>query len=272
MKLPMITILAVAIIGIGLIHSAYAETYQVNIPTGASDPLAPFSWQNVKNADVSGKISIVKGDIVLWKNGDTTRHTVTSGTQNTISDKKFDSGILAAGKSFSTKFTELGEFPFHCTIHPWMEGSILVTSGYRVLFDVGSDAGDGMTVFDIEYDFNRIISKSKVNEDTNSITFELLGHAKTDDHTLTLWLPIELISGDLAVIVDGKPTTEYSQTTVNGITKLVVNSLNQDSQIVAVIGAKVVPEFGTIAIMIAVISIASIVLITKSRLVLSYKV
>ena len=40
----------------------------------------------------------------------------------------WDSGVFASGHTFSRTFTSAGTFPFHCTVHPFMTGSIAVQS------------------------------------------------------------------------------------------------------------------------------------------------
>jgi plastocyanin len=70
---------------------------------------------------------ITVGSMVTWKNDDTTSHTVTSGTvqNNTPTpDGRFDSGILNAGASFPFLFDKAGEYPYYCTIHPWMTAKV----------------------------------------------------------------------------------------------------------------------------------------------------
>src|SRR5215218_2539906 len=70
---------------------------------------------------------ITVGSMVTWKNDDTASHTVTSGTvrNNTPTpDGMFDSGILNAGDSFPFLFDKAGEYPYYCTIHPWMTAKV----------------------------------------------------------------------------------------------------------------------------------------------------
>jgi plastocyanin len=70
---------------------------------------------------------ITVGSMITWKNDDTTSHTVTSGTvqNNTPTpDGRFDSGILNAGASFPFLFDKAGEYPYYCTIHPWMTAKV----------------------------------------------------------------------------------------------------------------------------------------------------
>jgi len=106
---------------------AFAQSiYRINIPTGSADPNAPFHWQTVKGGGTNGKIQIVVNDSIEWKNGDTVKHTVTSGAPDTEPDGKFDSGPLDPGQSFTYQFSKIGKYPFYCTIHPWRVGVINV--------------------------------------------------------------------------------------------------------------------------------------------------
>src|SRR5215210_1632509 len=72
-------------------------------------------------------VQITVGSMVTWKNDDTASHTVTSGTvrNNTPTpDGRFDSGLLNAGASFQFVFDKAGEYPYYCTIHPWMTAKV----------------------------------------------------------------------------------------------------------------------------------------------------
>ncbi|MEM3094381.1 MAG: cupredoxin family copper-binding protein [Nitrososphaera sp.] len=69
---------------------------------------------------------ISAGSAVTWTNDDSVPHTATSG-QNATPDGTFDSGILQQGASFSFTFEEAGEYPYFCTLHPNMVGTISVS-------------------------------------------------------------------------------------------------------------------------------------------------
>jgi plastocyanin len=56
---------------------------------------------------------------VTWKNYDSTGHNATF--------KGFHSPTLATGGTWSHKFTTVGTFKYHCTIHPTMTGKVVVT-------------------------------------------------------------------------------------------------------------------------------------------------
>jgi plastocyanin len=60
------------------------------------------------------------GTTVTWKNNDGTTHTVTSNTG------VFDSGDLSPQATFSHTFNNSGTFPYHCSIHTYMTGTIIV--------------------------------------------------------------------------------------------------------------------------------------------------
>jgi plastocyanin len=60
------------------------------------------------------------GTAVTWTNNDSTTH-------NVISDSNvFTSGNLAPNAIFTYTFNSKGTFPYHCSIHPSMKGTIVV--------------------------------------------------------------------------------------------------------------------------------------------------
>jgi plastocyanin len=67
-----------------------------------------------------GRIQVLLGDTVVWRNGDGTNHTVTSD------DDLFDSGFIAPGLTFARAFAKVGTFKYHCTIHKTMRGEVVV--------------------------------------------------------------------------------------------------------------------------------------------------
>lgn len=68
-------------------------------------------------------IEIKVGDMVTWINDDSSRHTVTSSNDST-----FDSDVLRTGETFSFTFDNVGEYPYFCTLHPSMVGTVVVTA------------------------------------------------------------------------------------------------------------------------------------------------
>jgi predicted secreted protein with PEFG-CTERM motif len=132
----------------------------------------------------------------------------------------------------------------------------------QVLPRVGSDAGDGQTVFDVEYKFNRVISKASINEDQKSVTFEIIGRPVSNDNDLTLNLPKNLIDEPFIVWVNGQQITNFELEEEGGLNILTL-PLTEQSELVTIVGASIVPEFGPIAWMILGIAVLSMVVITS---------
>lgn len=64
-------------------------------------------------------LTIDRGTTVTWKNNDQTTHTTTA-------NGGLWGGSVAAGGSFSQAFTAAGTYEYHCTIHPYMTGTVIV--------------------------------------------------------------------------------------------------------------------------------------------------
>lgn len=68
-----------------------------------------------------GNITVPVGTKVTWTNKDAVTHNVTSTTN------AFSSGSLVNGATYSYTFSIAGTFPYSCTIHPSMTGTVTVT-------------------------------------------------------------------------------------------------------------------------------------------------
>ena len=66
------------------------------------------------------KLVVSPGTRVIWTNKDGDPHTVTS-TQNL-----WASDALDTGNQFARVFKKTGTFPYFCSIHPFMHGTIVV--------------------------------------------------------------------------------------------------------------------------------------------------
>ena len=74
-------------------------------------------------------IELTKNNLVVWKNEDTTPHTVTPDHRHADSySGSFGSeGVVMQGESYEFLFTEEGTIPYHCAPHPWMTGTLTIT-------------------------------------------------------------------------------------------------------------------------------------------------
>ena len=92
------------------------EPSSVLITLGAADegnfePFAPRA------------LNVMPGDMISWTNEDSTPHTVTAAG---ASAPLFDSGPISPGDTFDNIFDMPGEFGYHCSIHLWMTGRVMV--------------------------------------------------------------------------------------------------------------------------------------------------
>ena len=92
------------------------STTQVSIEKG--------SWDTKQKDNYSPKEIIARvGSTITWINDDTLPHTITSDRAGL-----FDSSILSAGHKWMHTFVKIGDYEYHCTLHPWMKGSVKVIS------------------------------------------------------------------------------------------------------------------------------------------------
>jgi len=240
----------------------FAQTsYGVNIPTGAASPDAPYFWQSEKGGSTTGIVEILIEDSIVWKNADTAPHTVTSGTAIEGPDDIFDSGLFGPGRSYSYKFEEIGHYPYFCLVHPWMAGTIIVTSGYSIIPNVGKQVGDGKSYI-VEYDFNRLLSTVTIDEEQKSITFEIIGDVKTDNHDLELRLHSGLIDGPFVIWLDGKKLSDFENVR-EGVHNVLFLQLDADSKLLTIVGTSIVPEFGPMVFAILGISVVSMIVLSQ---------
>jgi plastocyanin len=71
-------------------------------------------------AFVPNPTTVSQGTVVTWSNTDSTTHDMVS--DNGV----WDSGRVAPNDSFKFTFTAKGTYPYHCTLHPGMTGTIVV--------------------------------------------------------------------------------------------------------------------------------------------------
>ena len=65
-------------------------------------------------------LEVNAGDTVVWKNKDPFPHNVTA------QDKAFHSPDFGSGRSWTFKARKKGEYPYVCTLHPNMKGTLVV--------------------------------------------------------------------------------------------------------------------------------------------------
>ncbi|HMC49996.1 MAG TPA: cupredoxin domain-containing protein [Solirubrobacterales bacterium] len=96
------------------------------IATGAAPAAVPSaSASGARTVSISHfefhphTLNIAKGTKVVFSNSSGTAHTATDAGA-------FDTGHIKPGHSVAVRFTQKGTFSYHCEIHPFMHGKIVV--------------------------------------------------------------------------------------------------------------------------------------------------
>jgi plastocyanin len=95
---------------------------ETTAPAESTTP-APNSTTTVDIRDHAfnpAQLNVAPGTTVTFVNNDTEPHTATAD------NGLFDTGVLEPGSSFDVFFDGSGTVPYHCELHPHMQGSIVV--------------------------------------------------------------------------------------------------------------------------------------------------
>jgi len=142
--------------------------------------------------------------------------------------------------------------------------AIETTTNYEV------DAGSHGT-FDVEYTIKGGTIKNMI---VDSDIFALIVQIDAiDEGAITLDLPREFIGAEkqdgkddtFIVLIDGIEVA-YQESVVLADSRIITINFEQGDSDIEIIGTYVIPEFGTIVMMILVVGIMSIVLITRNKL------
>jgi len=224
---------------------------------------------------IPSPVVITVGGTVTWENTDTAAHTSSSGTPAGGPDGVFDSSLIMAGGSYSHTFDTAGTFDYFCMVHPWMEGTVIVEAeaahgddhaGEMEEMGHGDDhAAKG--VEDISDQFIASVSSGVIhhigaNTDDDTLVVHLFG--ADDDGELRITLNKDIITpfddGSYFVLVDNEEV-DFEQ-----MGRTLHIEYEAGAETIEIVGSHVVPEFGTIAMIILAVAIVSIIAITaKTR-------
>lgn len=224
------------------------------------------------------------GGVVIFSNTDTVAHTFTSGTVESGPNGIFDSGLVLAGASYEFKATEPAEIPYFCIVHPWMDGTVIVqASGME-------DKHDDMEMKD-GYDMEMKRDPSATGMLSDGTMVSVWTGVPTAGEMLDIKIKFdaEHTNYDLMVMQNGDEVlTEEGIHTHEGKYMTSTPMLSSDDPIDVSITfqgygtsepytgpmgemvtfTNIVPEFGTIAMMILAVAIISIIAVTaKSRVI-----
>ena len=245
---------------IAIAPSAFADHHTITIegvPGSGSDP----TCDDTDNCWTTGRaVEISLGTEIIFLNSDNVPHSLSSGTQLEATDY-WPVVLLMAGESQSFTLDSTGEYPFFCMVHPWMIGTITVVEEHD---DEGTEHG-GMT--NLADQFTTIVTSGMVHHiegNTDDATLKIHLFGADDDGKLEITLNSDIITpfddGSYFVLVEGQEV-EFMQ---------MGNTIHVDyeagTERIEIVGSHVVPEFGTIAMIILAVAIISIIAITaKTR-------
>ncbi len=119
---------AIAAVMISSTPAAFADHTEVTI-TPDTD-----SWMNDDDCIgieygcyTPGTATVDVGGVVIFSNTDVKSHTMTSGSASAATLDVFNSNLIKVGESWTLdKELEVGEYPYFCMVHPWMDGLLIV--------------------------------------------------------------------------------------------------------------------------------------------------
>ena len=127
-RLVLAAVSAVTLVACGSSGSSSSSGTTSSSPHSSSSPAASSSSEasstastiTIKSFSFTPPDSVSPGATITVDNKDGTDHTVTSDTGNAFDD------AASPGTSTFTAPTKPGSYPFHCTIHPSMHGTLVV--------------------------------------------------------------------------------------------------------------------------------------------------
>lgn len=107
------------VLGCGLASDYGAET----VPTRAISQASTVTVTVRDFAFSPATVTIPAGGTVVWRFEGNAPHSSTSTAGSVLS---WDSGVRSAGQTFSMQFGAAGSYPYICTVHPSMQGRVVV--------------------------------------------------------------------------------------------------------------------------------------------------
>jgi len=258
---------------IAVAPSAFAEhgeggmSATVTNAPGSSTP----GCEETDNCFVPSTVVITVGGTVTWDNTVNAAHTSSSGTAADGPDGVFDSSLIMAGGSYSHTFDTAGTFDYFCMVHPWMQGTVIVEAEAAH----GDDHAEEMEEMGHGDDHAAKGIEDLSDQFTASVSSGVIHHigANTDDDTLIIHLFGADDDGELKITLNKDIITPFD----DGSYFVLVENEEADfeqmgrtlhieygagAETIEIVGSHVVPEFGTIAMIILAVAIVSIIAIT----------
>jgi predicted secreted protein with PEFG-CTERM motif len=242
---------------------AYAEPEMVSTPQGTSVP----GCEETDECFLPYMVTVDVGGEVIWSNDDTAAHTVTGGSAADGPSGEFDSSLFMAGTTFSHTFESAGEFPYFCMVHPWMAGIVSVGEAIPdgddgLMVDIATGSADQGESLSIDVTF------TMMGEGVEHVNYDI--KATQNGEVVLDEMGVHDHDGVMNHMTTPLPAAASDDAPVE--VEVMFNGFGIDEPFTGPIGdvatAQVVPEFGTVAMMILVVAIISIVAVTtKTRVI-----
>jgi len=261
---------------IAVAPSAFAEhgeggmAVTVTNAPGSSTP----GCETTDNCFMPSTVVITAGGTVTWENTDNAAHTATSGSPADGPDGVWDSSLMMVNGSYSVTLDDEGTYPYFCMVHPWMSGTVIVEAeavhGDDHAEEMGhmeeKGHGDGHTengIEDISDQFvasvtSGVIHHIGANSDDDTLIVHLFG--ADDDGELKITLNKDIITpfdDDSYFVLINSEEVEFEQ-----MGRTLHIDYTAGTEKIEIVGSHVVPEFGTIAMIVLAVAIISIIAIT----------
>ena len=265
---------------VAIAPGAFADHHMQTV-TNAPGSSTPGCEETADGCFIPSPVTIPMGGTVTWENNDTAAHTATGGSATEGPSGVFDSSLIMAGSSFSHTFEDAGTFDYFCMVHPWMAGTVIVEDAAAAAAEAAAaeaaaaeaaaaEAAAAAVARDPAVDLVDTLNYSISSGSVSSIM------TNSDDATLVVAIDTS-DDGELSINLDSDYITAFD----DGSYFVLVNGeevwFSQDgndltipyesgTEKIEIVGSVVVPEFGTIAMIVLAVAIVSIiVLTTKTR-------
>jgi predicted secreted protein with PEFG-CTERM motif len=269
---------------VAMTPGAFADHSEVTVEA-AQGSGAPGCEETAEGCYIPSTATVDVGGKVIFSNPDSAAHTFTSGdpTMPDTVQVLFDSGLVMAGSTYEWSPTEVGNVPYFCMVHPWMQGVIIVQEAGAEEAEEMMDEGT-MMAMDGEATATGMLSDgTMVSIWTStptageameiSIEFDDAEHVNHDMTVTQNGEDVLMDEGAHHHEGTGMHTTAPLSSSDPVDITITFQGYGVDDPKTGPIGeevvfSNVVPEFGTIAMMILAVAIISIVAVTaKSRVV-----
>jgi len=214
----------------------------VVIPRGTGVP----GCENSNSCYSPYRITVDEGETISWYNADSAAHTVTAGTPGDGPTGEFDSGMMMAGNSFSSKMYSSGTIDYFCMMHPWMLGVVSVTTSYTPpsYTSPTSDSGK-ISVSGISVSYSITSGKLfSIMPDVEAKSL-IVSISASSDGSITLTLPRTLIDAkygvnddEFFVLMDGEEIDFDEKNTSSS--RIVTISFQKSAKELEIVGTQVI--------------------------------